>query len=139
MVSLKALAVIVLVWFVLLLVKPAIAVMLIFIGFLVFLVYLRVQRPPNQQIKPGNFFWETVHGVQWSPNQQIRQATSRNIPTNVKQYVWRRDGGRCVQCGSNERLEYDHIIPVSKGGSNTERNVQLLCEHCNRMKHAKIM
>jgi len=44
----------------------------------------------------------------------------------------------CVECGSQERLEYDHIIPVSKGGSNTERNIQLLCEKCNRGKAAAI-
>ncbi len=56
----------------------------------------------------------------------------------VKREVWRRDQGRCVQCGSQEKLEYDHIIPVSKGGSNTERNVQLLCEKCNREKAARI-
>jgi hypothetical protein len=56
------------------------------------------------------------------------------IPEHVRVFVWRRDQGRCVQCGSNERLEYDHIIPVSKGGSNTERNIQLLCESCNRKK-----
>jgi len=43
-----------------------------------------------------------------------------------------------VQCESKEKLEYDHIIPISKGGSNTERNVQLLCEKCNREKSAKI-
>jgi hypothetical protein len=46
---------------------------------------------------------------------------------------------RCVECGFKENLEYDHIIPVSKGGSNTERNVQLLCERCNRTKRDKIM
>ncbi|MBA3370265.1 MAG: HNH endonuclease [Thermoleophilaceae bacterium] len=34
-------------------------------------------------------------------------------------------------CGSQERLESDHIIPVSKGGSNTEPNTQLRCERCN--------
>src|SRR5665647_2498137 len=32
--------------------------------------------------------------------------TRPTIPSAVKQYVWQRDGGRCVQCGSNERLEY---------------------------------
>jgi hypothetical protein len=63
---------------------------------------------------------------------------NRNIPSNVKQHVWRRDGGRCVQCGSTTNLEYDHDIPVSRGGSNTERNVRILCRSCNRKKHAKI-
>lgn len=60
------------------------------------------------------------------------------IPRAVQQEVWRRDAGRCVQCQSQERLEYDHMIPVSKGGSNTARNIQLLCEKCNRVKYNRI-
>jgi tetratricopeptide (TPR) repeat protein len=62
----------------------------------------------------------------------------RSTPQNVRHAVWRRDEGRCVQCGSHEDLEFDHIIPVSKGGANTERNLQLLCESCNRGKGATI-
>jgi len=61
------------------------------------------------------------------------------IPDAVKQFVWRRDGGCCVKCGGRERLEYDHIIPVAKGGSSTARNLQLLCENCNRSKGANIV
>lgn len=56
------------------------------------------------------------------------------IPNDVKIFVWNRDNGKCVNCGSNEYLEYDHIIPISKGRSNTTRNIQLLCEKCNRSK-----
>jgi len=56
------------------------------------------------------------------------------IPERVRSYVWRRDGGRCVQCGSSTRLEFDHIVPVAEGGGSTERNIQLLCESCNRRK-----
>ncbi len=66
------------------------------------------------------------------------EKQDRYIPKDVKISVWRRDQGKCVECGSKEKLEYDHIIPVSKGGSNTERNVQLLCEKCNRQKSATI-
>ena len=61
---------------------------------------------------------------------QTRQA----IRSEVRREVWRRDQGRCVRCGSRENLEYDHIIPVSKGGSSTARNIELLCETCNRSK-----
>ena len=67
-----------------------------------------------------------------------QEKPDRYIPSSVKIAVWRRDGGKCVECGSKEKLEYDHIIPVSKGGSSTERNIQLLCEKCNRKKSANI-
>lgn len=60
------------------------------------------------------------------------------IPQDVQDKVWNRDGGRCVKCSSNENLEFDHIIPFSKGGSNTYRNLQLLCQKCNREKSNKI-
>lgn len=63
---------------------------------------------------------------------------SRTITQEVKDRVWNRDGGKCVECGSNENLEFDHIIPFSKGGANTYRNIQLLCEPCNRKKSANI-
>jgi HNH endonuclease len=56
------------------------------------------------------------------------------MPAEVRREVWRRDGGACVKCGSRRNLEYDHIVPVSKGGSNTTRNIELLCEACNRAK-----
>jgi hypothetical protein len=60
------------------------------------------------------------------------------IPEQVRLFVWRRDQGQCVRCASRERLEFDHIIPVTAGGSNTERNIQLLCESCNRSKGATV-
>lgn len=65
-------------------------------------------------------------------------ATREPIPENVRLFVWRRDKGQCVRCGSRERLEFDHIIPVAAGGSSTERNIQLLCESCNRSKGASV-
>lgn len=63
---------------------------------------------------------------------------SRRISQIVMDKVWNRDNGKCIVCGSNEKLEFDHIIPFSKGGSNTYRNIQLLCEKCNRTKSDKI-
>jgi HNH endonuclease len=65
-------------------------------------------------------------------------ARRERIPDEVRLFVWQRDQGKCVKCGSPEQLEYDHIIPIARGGSNTERNIQLLCETCNREKGANI-
>ena len=74
-----------------------------------------------------------------SPPEAPNKSEGRQgIPSEVRREVWRRDGGKCVKCGSRENLEYDHIIPVSKGGSNTARNIELLCEACNRSKNDSI-
>jgi hypothetical protein len=63
---------------------------------------------------------------------------SRHIPQEVRIAVWQRDQGRCVQCGATDYLEYDHIIPHSKGGASTVNNVQLLCRRCNLAKSDRI-
>lgn len=60
------------------------------------------------------------------------------IPEDVKLVVWARDGGACIRCGSKESLHFDHVIPVSKGGSNEAVNVQILCQTCNLKKSDKI-
>lgn len=65
-------------------------------------------------------------------------SPGRFIPQKVKDLVWKRDDGKCAKCGSNNKLEFDHIISFSKGGSNTYRNIQLLCEKCNRSKLASL-
>jgi Holliday junction DNA helicase RuvB len=74
-----------------------------------------------------------------SHDEKQEASESRDaIPSAIRREVWRRDGGKCVKCGSRKNLEYDHIIPVSKGGSNTARNIELLCENCNRSKRDSI-
>jgi 5-methylcytosine-specific restriction endonuclease McrA len=65
---------------------------------------------------------------------------ARIIPTHVKVEVWKRDGGKCVKCGSTTNLRYDHDIPYSKGGSSiVAENVRLLCVKHNLGKSDKIM
>jgi hypothetical protein len=66
------------------------------------------------------------------------KKTRKSIPEEVRHAVWRRDEGKCVDCDSQQELEFDHIIPLAMGGSNTERNLQLLCADCNRRKGATL-
>lgn len=65
---------------------------------------------------------------------------SRVIPTHVKLEVWKRDKGRCVECGATDELHFDHVIPYSKGGTSLKaENIQLLCARHNLEKHDKII
>lgn len=57
-----------------------------------------------------------------------------SIPSSVRSRVFDRDGHRCKHCGDAWDLELDHIHPFSKGGSNEESNLQVLCRRCNRVK-----
>ncbi len=66
------------------------------------------------------------------------EAKRPPIPRDVVDAVYRRDGARCVYCGSTENLQLDHIIPFSKGGATSLENLQLLCQKCNLEKSNKI-
>ncbi|WP_405161383.1 TerD family protein [Nocardia sp. NBC_01499] len=63
---------------------------------------------------------------------------SRSIPPDVKAAVWQRDGGQCCQCGDTHYLEFDHVIPLSRGGATSVGNLQILCRRCNLEKGARI-
>jgi len=67
-------------------------------------------------------------------------SLSRLIPRSVKQAVFIRDGGKCVECGSSDNLHFNHILPYSKGGtSHSAENVQIMCARHNLSKSAKII
>jgi len=66
-------------------------------------------------------------------------GTRRAIPSRIRAIVYRRDAGRCVhayedgrRCESTNRLEFDHIVPLAKGGKTTVDNLRLLCRAHNQ-------
>ena len=65
---------------------------------------------------------------------------NRTIPGDIQREVYERDNGKCVKCGSNENLHFDHILPFSKGGSSkVASNIQLLCAKHNLQKGARFI
>lgn len=47
-------------------------------------------------------------------------------------------GYKCLACGEIKPLTVDHIVPISKGGTNDIGNIQPLCMECNQRKWTRI-
>ena len=60
----------------------------------------------------------------------------RNIRVN-RTRIFRRDNEECVYCGSTKQLTLDHVIPRSRGGSNSWDNLVTCCHNCNVRKANK--
>lgn len=61
----------------------------------------------------------------------------RKIPRKIMLKVVRRDNHVCQSCHNyipDDEIEFDHIIPISKGGPTSVDNLRLLCRKCNRKK-----
>ena len=54
-----------------------------------------------------------------------------HIPFSIRFEIW---GQPCVVCGTPYRIKCDHIIPYSRGGDSTRKNLQPLCHDCNHFK-----
>ena len=74
-----------------------------------------------------------------SNRDDLKLSHTRLIPSSVKREVWKRDQGKCVLCGENKNLHFDHDPPFSRGGTSLlVDNVRLLCAKCNLRKSDKI-
>ena len=64
-----------------------------------------------------------------------RQKTRSYLKPSLRFKILHRDKYRCQACGasaaSGADLHVDHILPVSKGGTNEESNLRVLCSECN--------
>lgn len=67
-----------------------------------------------------------------------KEAVGRYTGTEIRD-LFKRQGGKCAYCRTPLKKGYhaDHIIPISKGGSNWISNIQLTCSECNHRKWAK--
>lgn len=80
-----------------------------------------------------------------APPAKARQGITTNereeISIRKRFLVLKRDQFACAMCGRSGvgvKLEVDHKVPVSKGGSNSLNNLQTLCFDCNRGKRSDL-
>jgi 5-methylcytosine-specific restriction endonuclease McrA len=65
----------------------------------------------------------------------VIQTIEKNIiGSDLRNYVFNRDGNACLKCETKENLTLDHILPKSKMGSNHQNNLQTMCKTCNNQK-----
>lgn len=73
---------------------------------------------------------------------QIIENRSRKISEAKRLRILRRDNFTCQKCGfhtdDKSKLHIDHILPFSKGGDNSDKNLQVLCPECNLAKSDKV-
>lgn len=98
--------------------------------------------PPTFQPDGWDYGQPKTDNDQRIPRGESVSHPERSKMTNSIRYdVMSRDGFRCQLCGatSNEdRLEVDHIHPVSKGGKTEMANLRTLCFRCNSGKSDKV-
>lgn len=61
-----------------------------------------------------------------------------SVTAKNKLFVFKRDGFRCKVCQTSENLTVDHIIPISKGGTDEPSNLQTMCRKHNYEKGNKM-
>jgi 5-methylcytosine-specific restriction endonuclease McrA len=87
--------------------------------------------------------WHDRHPGARCAYENARRARKREAPGSYTpgdlQELLRRQSFKCVGCFGSIRKQFqaDHIVPLSRGGANDIRNIQLLCPSCNRKKYAK--
>ena len=109
------------------------------------------KRKADQAIwRDNNREWIAKHSKAWRLANPERSALHGRLKKQRRraagiftlqewQQVLATYGENCLACGSDDPPTIDHVVPISKGGSNTIENIQPLCQSCNSRKHTKVI
>jgi 5-methylcytosine-specific restriction endonuclease McrA len=69
---------------------------------------------------------------------RVKERIAEGFSTKIESFRIRMEEiGECVYCGSRENLTIEHLLPISKGGTNELHNLFPACKKCNFSKGAK--
>lgn len=83
-----------------------------------------------------NYTTRSIQNICYKHFPEVRVYRRRN-PDHAKrekhfQYIAKNQKVRCGKCGSEEQLEWHHMIPVSYGGETVDENMICLCHRCHK-------
>ncbi|HEV2249611.1 MAG TPA: HNH endonuclease [Candidatus Limnocylindria bacterium] len=86
--------------------------------------------------------WAALHPEKRRANEAKRRAQRHRTQIERVDYesIYERDGGVCYLCNgvvTSRYMEFDHVVPLSRGGAHTEANIALVHAMCNRRKGVK--
>lgn len=91
----------------------------------------------REGLKPGQYLLQTL---------ELRPVVKRGMSSKLRRQVLERDGGTCQICGSAAgedsgcepgkrcRLQVDHVVPISQGGTDDPSNLRAVCVYYNKDK-----
>lgn len=100
--------------------------------------------PKVQRLDPVTFrlrFLAAVAGESNEFSAYLKPGYDRPLARDwaiLRSFVFARDDYTCEYCGERGgRLECDHVVPVSRGGSHDPSNLVTACFRCNRAKYTR--
>lgn len=91
----------------------------------------------RDDLKPNEYLLETM---------KLRPVIARGVSDKLRRAILERNGYTCQICGSAAgedsgcapgkpcRLQIDHVVPISHGGSDAEVNLRAVCVYYNKDK-----
>lgn len=88
--------------------------------------------------------WRLANPLRRRANEAKRRAVKLATATGKVDYtmIIRKNGMRCHICKEQieiDVLEFDHVIPLSKGGAHIQSNIMPAHQNCNRRKYNHVL
>jgi len=101
----------------------------------------RLRNPEKAKACRMSWYWQNTN-TYLEYNHKRRAMQHKNTVGKVDlDFILIRDCGICHLCNiaiNRDDLEFDHIVPIAKGGAHSNDNIAVSHRHCNRTKSAKV-